>query len=93
LAAEGSHHQSYCIPHCRGVYGVWMRAASKPAGSSYCASNDYQKSNLCQGTPVVVPTRVNICTSALNKGGSGDPGARSIIGHAHVRTSGIRYIY
>jgi hypothetical protein len=47
----------------------------------------------CQGTPAVVPTRANIRASALNKGSSGDPGARSIIGHARVRTSSIRYIY
>jgi hypothetical protein len=47
----------------------------------------------CQGTPVVVPTRANIRASALNKGGSGDPGARSIVGRARVRTSSIRYIY
>jgi hypothetical protein len=29
----------------------------------------------------------------LDKGGSGDPGARSIVGRARARTSGIRYIY
>jgi hypothetical protein len=40
-----------------------------------------------------VLTRASIRTSALNKGSSGDPGVRSIIGHARVRTSGIRYIY
>jgi hypothetical protein len=45
----------------------------------------------CQGTPAVVPMRASIHASALNKGGSGDPGARSIIGHARARTSGIRY--
>jgi hypothetical protein len=47
----------------------------------------------CQGTLAVVPTRANIRVSALNKGGSGDPGARSIVGRARTRTSGIRYIY
>jgi hypothetical protein len=47
----------------------------------------------CQGTPAVVPMRANIRASALNKGSSGDPGARSIVGRAHARTSGIRYIY
>jgi hypothetical protein len=47
----------------------------------------------CQGTPAVVPTQANIRASALNKGGSGDPGARSIVGRAHARTSSIRYIY
>jgi hypothetical protein len=47
----------------------------------------------CQGTPAVVPMRANIHTSALNKGGSGDPGTRSIVGRARARTSGIRYIY
>jgi hypothetical protein len=31
--------------------------------------------------------------SALNKGGSGDPGTWSIVGRAHARTSSIRYIY
>jgi hypothetical protein len=31
----------------------------------------------CQGTPAAVPTRASIHASALNKGGSGDPGARS----------------
>jgi hypothetical protein len=34
----------------------------------------------CQGPPAAVPTRANICASALNKGGSGDPGARSAVG-------------
>jgi hypothetical protein len=33
----------------------------------------------CQRTPAAVPTRVNICVSALNKGGSGDPGAQSAV--------------
>jgi hypothetical protein len=47
----------------------------------------------CQGTPAVVPTQANIHTSTLNKGSSGDPGARSIVGRACARTSGIRYIY
>jgi hypothetical protein len=43
----------------------------------------------CQGTPAVVPTRASIRASALNKGGSGDPGAWSIIGRAHARTGSI----
>jgi hypothetical protein len=47
----------------------------------------------CQGTLAVVPTRANIRASTLNKGGSGDPGARNIVGRARARTSGIRYIY
>jgi hypothetical protein len=33
----------------------------------------------CQVTPAAVPTRVNIHASALNKGGSGDPGMRSAV--------------
>jgi hypothetical protein len=33
----------------------------------------------CQGTPVAVLMRVNICASALNKGSSGDPGAQSAV--------------
>jgi hypothetical protein len=52
-----------------------------------------QGHGMCQGTPAVVPTRVSIRTSALNKGSSGDPGTWSIIGHAHARTGGIWYIY
>jgi hypothetical protein len=43
----------------------------------------------CQGTPAVVPTRASIHVSALNKGGSGDPGAQSIVGRARARTGGI----
>jgi hypothetical protein len=46
---------------------------------------------ICQGTPAVVPTRAKIRASALNKGGSGDPGARSIVGRARARTSGVVY--
>jgi hypothetical protein len=38
---------------------------------------------------VVVPTQANIRVSALNKGGSGDPGAQSIVGHACARTGSI----
>jgi hypothetical protein len=33
----------------------------------------------CQGTLAAVPTRANIHASALNKGGSGDPGVRSAV--------------
>jgi hypothetical protein len=47
----------------------------------------------CQGTPAVVLTRASIRASVLNKGGSGDPGARSIVGRAHTKTHCIRYIY
>jgi hypothetical protein len=46
----------------------------------------------CQGTPVAVPTRANICASALNKGGSGDPGARSAVGRT-VRGQAVTGIY
>jgi hypothetical protein len=35
----------------------------------------------CQGTLAAVPMRANIRASALNKGGSGDPGAQSAVGH------------
>jgi hypothetical protein len=34
---------------------------------------------------VVVPTWVSIYMSALSKGGSGDPGTQSIIGHCKDR--------
>jgi hypothetical protein len=37
--------------------------------------------------------QVNIHASALNKGGSGDPGVQSIVGHTRARTGGIWYIY
>jgi hypothetical protein len=47
----------------------------------------------CQGTLAVVLTRASIRASALNKGGSGDPGVQSIVGRACARTGGIRYIY
>jgi hypothetical protein len=57
--------------------------------ANYCPSFMLRKYSLCQGTPAVVPTRVSICVSALNKGGSGDPGARSIVGHTCARTGGI----
>jgi hypothetical protein len=43
----------------------------------------------CQGTPAVVPMRVSIRASTLNKGGSGDPGAWSIVSHTHARIGGI----
>jgi hypothetical protein len=43
----------------------------------------------CQGTPAVVPMRASIRVSALNKGGSGDPGTWSIVGCAHARTGSI----
>jgi hypothetical protein len=46
----------------------------------------------CQGTPVAVPTRASIRTSALNKGGSGDPGARSAVGRT-VRGQVVSGIY
>jgi hypothetical protein len=32
-------------------------------------------------TPAAVPTQVNIRVSALNKGGSSDPGTRSAVSH------------
>jgi hypothetical protein len=47
----------------------------------------------CQGTPAVVPMQANIHASALNKGSSGDPGMRSIVGRACAKTRCIRYIY
>jgi hypothetical protein len=47
------------------------------------------KDRVGQGTPVVVPTQANIRASTLNKGGSGDPSAWSIVSYAHVRTGGI----
>jgi hypothetical protein len=47
----------------------------------------------CQGTPAVVLMWASICASALNKGGSGDPGVRSIVSCTRTRTGGIRYIY
>jgi hypothetical protein len=43
----------------------------------------------CQGTSAVVLMRANICVSALNKGGSSDPGTRSIVGCAYMRTGSI----
>jgi hypothetical protein len=50
-------------------------------------------STYCQGTPAVSPTQASIRASALNKGGSGDPGAWSIVGRSHTKTCCIRYIY
>jgi hypothetical protein len=47
---------------------------------------------MCQGTPAAVPTRANIRVSVLNKGGSGDPGARSAVGHT-VRGQAVSGIY
>jgi hypothetical protein len=35
----------------------------------------------CKGTLVAVPTQANICVGTLNKGGSGDPGTQSAVGH------------
>jgi hypothetical protein len=46
----------------------------------------------CQGTPAAVPTRASIRASALNKGGSGDPGARSAVGHP-TRIQAVSGIY
>jgi hypothetical protein len=46
----------------------------------------------CQGTPAAVPTRANIRVSALNKGGSGDPGAQSAVGRT-VRGQVVSGIY
>jgi hypothetical protein len=47
---------------------------------------------VCQGTPAAVPTRVNIRASALNKGGSGDPGAQSAVGRT-ARGQAVSGIY
>jgi hypothetical protein len=66
---------------------TWMSIVHPPKTEALVLSGR------CQGTPVVVPTRASIRMSALNKGGSGDPGAWSIIGRARTRTGGIRYIY
>jgi hypothetical protein len=38
-------------------------------------------SHICQGTLAAVLMRVNIHASTLNKGGSGDPGVQSAVGH------------
>jgi hypothetical protein len=46
----------------------------------------------CQGTLAAVPKRVNICASALNKGGSSDPGTRSAVGHP-VQGQAVSGIY
>jgi hypothetical protein len=61
--------------------------------AQWIRANEHYLQKYCQGTPGVVPMRANIRVSALNKGGSGDPGVWSIIGHARTRTRCIRYIY
>jgi hypothetical protein len=53
---------------------------------------NYEVDADCQGTPVAVPTRASIRASALNKGGSGDPGARSAVGRP-VRIQVVSGIY
>jgi hypothetical protein len=46
----------------------------------------------CQGTPAAVPMRASIRASALNKGGSGDPGMRSAVGRP-ARIQAVSGIY
>jgi hypothetical protein len=46
----------------------------------------------CKGTPAAVPTRVNIRTGTLNKGGSSDPGVQSAVGRP-ARIQAVSDIY
>jgi hypothetical protein len=56
------------------------------------ADSKVERGCWCQGTPAAVPTQVDIRASALNKGGSGDPGARSAVSRT-ARGQAVSGIY
>jgi hypothetical protein len=72
------HHFVHALSMVSGRLMEAFAKNSKPKGFEDSVLTSLH--TYCQGTPAAVPTRANIRASTLNKGGSGDPGARSAVG-------------
>jgi hypothetical protein len=73
-------------------YYGWDRPRSPGIATVRMESTMLSTLRVCQGTPAAVLTQANIRASALNKGGSGDPGAQSAVGHT-ARGQAVSGIY